>query len=76
MPEGILINGSKMDRAYFQENLEEAKGYSWKVVSSASIEDHQHCIVCTKTVPDDKDVSLYNSKNIFLCRYCHEHYLN
>ncbi|MCH9636311.1 MAG: hypothetical protein S4CHLAM81_15420 [Chlamydiales bacterium] len=72
--EQILVNGTRMDLAFFEDNLSEARSCTWTKVTSSSVEDHQHCIVCTAPLSASTG-SLYKSGHVFLCAYCHDHFL-
>ncbi len=70
--EKILVNGSLMDRKYFEKNLGEARGYEWEQVSIDTIMEHGHCIICMMALPNNQSKVVYISKNVFLCTYCFE----
>jgi len=73
--EKIMVNGSLMDRDYFEENLGEAKVYEWEQVSIDTIMEHNHCIVCMVALPNDQSKVVYISKNVFLCAHCFEQFI-
>lgn len=73
--EKIMVNGSLIEKDYFEENLQEAKRYKWKQMPKAETEDHNHCIVCMASLPGNRSNIVYASKNVFVCSYCFEHFL-
>jgi hypothetical protein len=71
----VLINGSLMDRIYFEESLAEAKSVEWARAESDAICDHKHCIICTKAISLQPLEECYRSGHRYLCGYCHSHYV-
>jgi recombinational DNA repair protein RecR len=73
----IMVNGSKMDRDYFEENLQEAKQKTWHLLQSSSIKDHVHCIICTDALPNRQNSAVYKFEDDqYICGFCHDNYLN
>ena len=71
----ITVNGALMDKAFFEENIQEAKTYSWVEKPMTMITDHGHCIVCTIALPNNKSNWVFASGSLLLCDYCRRHYL-
>jgi hypothetical protein len=71
----VIVNGSRIERRFFEENLEEARGLDWRSVDSAIITEHKHCLICMKALPDDRDRDVFVSDNRWLCSFCHSTFL-
>ena len=71
----VIINGSTMDKDFFEDNLKEARSLDWERFDASTIADHSHCIVCTIALPNDTNGVAYGAKNLVLCRFCHDTYL-
>lgn len=69
----INVNGSMIDKDYFESNVEEALTYEWKPLSYAGEKSHVHCMVCNS--PLAKDDFNYKSEHHFLCGYCCTHFV-
>ena len=72
----ITIDGALMDKQFFEENIQEAKGYSWEQKPMAMVHDHSHCIVCTTTLPNNQSNQVFVSGSLLLCDYCQRHYMS
>ena len=75
MTEIIEVNGAKMDKDYFNENVQEAKQLTWKEVKMNSLKDHTHCIICTIAMPNNQSETAFQSNSLTLCSFCHSSYL-
>lgn len=73
----IQVNGAKMEAIFFEENLKEAKSYTWTLNSLPQTTDHVHCIICTIAI-DTKDPTIvaYDSNGGWVCKHCFDAYLN
>lgn len=71
----VLVNGARIERRFFEENLEEARGLVWRNVDPATLVEHKHCLVCMKALPDDRDQRVFASGNRWLCGFCHSNFL-
>jgi predicted nucleic acid-binding Zn-ribbon protein len=71
----IMVNGALMEKEFFDENVNEAKTYSWVEKPMATIADHAHCIVCTIALPNSQSDRVFASGNILLCDHCYRNYL-
>lgn len=72
MTEYVDVNGAKIERSYFDDNVAEAREYDWLLVGAIS-DDHVHCIVCDVAMSRGK--SAFRAGNKWLCRYCMEHFV-
>jgi hypothetical protein len=77
MDNWTYINGSKIEKKFFEENLSEAKQLSWKEAAFPLDNDHSHCIICGIAVPSKKNKTEknYKSDNGWLCEYCFKHFI-
>ncbi|MCP5003719.1 MAG: hypothetical protein GY941_07160 [Planctomycetes bacterium] len=77
MNELIEVNGAKIERAYFEENVREANHYEWECLGSTDLEDHVHCMICNIAISGLKksEERIYKSKGGWLCGYCHDQYV-
>ncbi len=72
MTEYVDVNGAKIERSYFDDNVAEAHEYEWSLVREIS-DDHVHCIVCDVAV--SRGMSAFRSGSKWLCKYCMEHFV-
>lgn len=71
----VMVNGALMDQAFFEENVQEARTYSWVKKPMATIAAHGHCIVCTIALPNNQSDRVFVSDSLLLCDHCHRNYL-
>jgi predicted nucleic acid-binding Zn-ribbon protein len=71
----ITVNGALMAKEFFEENVREAKTYSWIERPMNTITDHAHCIVCTIALPNNESDRVFLSGPLLLCDHCHRNYL-
>lgn len=71
----IFVNGSIMEKAFFDENIEEASRLNWAKADSSNSIEHKHCIVCMKSISFDSNEDVYQSGTRYLCVYCYQHYI-
>ena len=72
----ILINGSFIDKKFFEENVTEAKKYFWLEKPASVISDHRHCIICMMALPNAQNSNVFVSDNLLLCNHCWANYLS
>jgi hypothetical protein len=65
----VVVNGALIDKDFLDENIREAKRYSWKRNSSNVLNDHAHCMICNSAISEE-DKALFVSENDYLCEYC------
>ncbi len=70
----IMVNGAKIERSFFEENVSEARSYSWIKTHWKAAEGHGHCMVCGLTI-SGKDIC-YRSKGGWLCGYCYDKFVD
>ena len=70
----VMVNSALMDKAFFEENVREAKTYAWVEKPMAMIADHGHCIVCTIALPNSQSNRVLVSGSLLLCDHCHRNY--
>ncbi len=73
MADYILINGTRIEREFFDENLAEARECTWSISRVPVTPDHQHCLVCG--VGMGSGDTAYCAGNRWLCKYCHDHFI-
>lgn len=71
----VLVNGASIDRVFFEENVQEAKTYTWTEQPMAMALDHGHCIVCTITIPNSQSDKFFVSEGLLLCDSCYKNHL-
>ncbi len=71
----IMVNGALMDKAFFEENVQEAKTYSWVKKPMTTIDDHGHCIACMIPLLNNKEKQVFTSENLLLCDHCYIKYI-
>lgn len=70
-----MVNGALMDKAFFEENVREARAYFWAEKPMATVIEHGHCIVCTIALPNNQNDRVFESDSLLLCDHCHRNYL-
>lgn len=73
MTEWVSVNGARIERSFLEENVSEARGYSWEKTYWQRPNDHGHCMVCNVELTDH-DVC-YRSEGGWLCPYCFERFM-
>lgn len=73
MNEYIHVNGARIERSYFEDNVAEALECDWELASQISY-DHVHCIVCDVAIL--KGMVAFRAENRWLCQYCKEHFVS
>jgi len=46
MTEWVMVNGARVERRFFDENLAEARSFRWEPVQLLVEGDHHHCLIC------------------------------
>lgn len=77
MNEWIEVNGAKIERAYFEENVREANNYEWECLEPPELPNHVHCMICNIAIGGLKmsEELIYKSKGGWLCDNCHDQYV-
>lgn len=78
MTEWLVVNGARIEKAYFEENVAEAKTYAWEVARPQPEKGHVHCMVCGVTISadeDDRTALAYRSRGGWLCDHCYTNYV-
>ena len=74
--ERVLVNGSVMDRKFFEENVNEANLIAWeRLGASGATDEHHHCLVCMKAIAPYPVEEAYRSGSRCLCAYCRKNYV-
>jgi hypothetical protein len=75
--EWIDINGARIEKGFFEENVREAKRYTWTEIDSSKLDKHVHCLVCGIVIGDQtsEPEKLYKSSGGWLCSYCYQHFV-
>jgi hypothetical protein len=73
----VEVNGSKIEKFFFDENVNEAKSYNWIKTPVASLSGHAHCIICGITIElrPSFPIYAYKSKGGCVCSYCYDHFM-
>jgi len=71
--EWVMVNGARIERSFLEENVSEARGYSWQCARWEKPNDHGHCMICTVALAGG-DVC-YQSEGGWLCSYCFERFI-
>ena len=77
MNEWIEVNGAKIKKDFFEENLAEARSYKWEKSPHPKDLDHSHCLICDAAIPelDNVERTAYKSKFGWLCNYCYKTFI-
>jgi hypothetical protein len=70
MAEWVIVNGSRIERCYFEDSVAEAKKYDWVKTNWDNPVSHGHCIVCNVTLSGDDPC--IRSNGGWLCSHCFE----
>lgn len=65
----VWHNGANIERTWFEENVAEARQYTWVTSQWTGEYDHVHCIVCMYAI-GPKDQLYYRFEGASLCAYC------
>lgn len=68
MSEWITVNGARIERKFFEENVAEAKRYVWTRTVWGKPGEHCHCMICTAAISQEEPYYAYRSNS--LCEYC------
>jgi len=71
--EFIDVNGARIERTLFEDNVEEARDCVWHPAPYSQADNHTHCIVCIIAISAGD--SAFQSGMRWLCRYCHTTYV-
>jgi len=72
MTDYVDVNGAKIERSYFEDNVAEAQECDWSPAVEVS-GDHVHCIVCGLAMP--RGICAFRADSRWLCQYCMEHFV-
>jgi hypothetical protein len=77
MTEWVEVNGARIEKAFFDENVREATSYQWTEIDSSQLTEHVHCMVCAMAVPSElsRRERLYHSSGGHLCGHCYQSYV-
>jgi len=73
----IEVNGARIEKEFFDANVDEAKNYDWVETRTTDLVEHGHCMICGVTI-DPKTPPMmraYKSKGGLVCDYCYGHFL-
>ena len=68
MAEWLIVNGARIERSFFEENVSEARQYAWERTRWQEPKDHGHCMVCNIALAAGEEC--YRSCGGWLCPYC------
>jgi len=68
-----MVNGARIERSFFEENVSEARGYTWQRARREKPKDHGHCMICNVALAGG-DRS-YRSEGGWLCSYCFDRFV-
>lgn len=73
----VEVNGARVEKAFFDENVREAKSYNWTKMHPGDLTEHAHCIICAVAIGPRQPLSMraYKSNGGHLCGYCYDHFL-
>jgi hypothetical protein len=71
----VFVNGAKIDRQYFKDNILEAKRLVWQEIQSGNILNHHHCMICSMAISSKTYETAYHSGYRWLCDYCYDHFI-
>lgn len=72
----VAVNGALIDKDFLDENIGEAKRYSWKRKSSNVLNEHAHCMICNSAISEAEEKTLFVSENDYLCEYCFSKFIS
>lgn len=77
MTEWIQVNGARLDKKFFDENVREASNYDWTEFDVSTLSEHAHCMICGVTIdPNSSPGTIaHTSKGGYVCAHCHNHFL-
>lgn len=77
MSEWVIVNGAKIDKEFFEQNLAEAKPYKWFLKKWSRQGEHTHCMICNISIPENppKETVFYQSQGGCLCSFCFDNFI-
>jgi hypothetical protein len=66
-----------MEKEFLNGNIEYARSLSWEPSDGSAIDDHEHCIICWKSLKKDDGIIKYENKEYFefIDEYCYKRYI-
>lgn len=74
MPEWILVNGARVERTFFEDNLLEAKTCNWRPCERHPDKSHKHCLICG-VASSESSAAGWCSDVRWLCESCHGQFM-
>ena len=71
--EYVLVNGARIERGFFEENLAEARSCLWSPTRGMESGDHGHCLICGVMLNDHDEHHI--SENGLLCTHCYDRFI-
>lgn len=77
MSEWIEVNGARIEKSFFDENVAEAQSYDWGK-SDLPLSGHVHCMICGLAMPDPvrPEKTAYKSRGGWVDEYCYEAFVH
>jgi hypothetical protein len=68
----IEVNGARIEKEFFEENVREARSCEWSEIRVSELRDHVHCMICGIAISPSLGTKhkLYKSNGGYLCSYC------
>lgn len=74
MVDWVMVNGARIERTFFEENVSEARRYNWLQTRWGNPNDHAHCMICG-VVLSRGDIC-YRSDGGWVCPHCYENFVS
>lgn len=76
MEEWVEVNGARIERTFFDENVLEARSYTWKQEELPACSEHVHCIICGIAIGSITASTIYwKSAGGPVCSYCYPRFV-
>ena len=73
MTDWVVVNGARIERSYFEANLEEARSVKWSESAGEESKVHIHCMVCGVAI-GASETRMISSAG-YLCLSCYDQFL-
>lgn len=74
MTEWVVVNGARIEKAYFEANVAEARSLSWTPSTWRQAGGHTHCLICGIALDADSG-RCYESEGGWACVHCLDAYV-
>lgn len=76
MDEWVEVNGARIEKSFLEENVLEARSYTWEKTELPALAEHVHCIICGIAMGSSAaPMVVWKSIGGHVCTYCYPRYV-